>query len=335
MSTIKSSAENLTLNADGSGNDVLIQSNASTKAIFNAEGSVGIGTTSISIPSGTALEVYDAVVPRIKLANSTTGNASSDGFDMHIDGSTKDVKLFQRESANIILATNSAERVRVQSDGKVGLSTTSPAALLSLGQDSGSGDSAASSGIAFKTSNNEDMFQISTVGGGNAAARGLKFSVDGTEKMRMSGAGIVTMPSQPAFAAQLASTQSNIATNSAVTVLFASETFDQNSDFNTSTYTFTAPVTGKYQFNIIIRLDNMDTAATYYQMYFRTSNRDYYAIIAPKFASDPQYYSMATPVLADMDANDTAYVIIYAGGGAAQMDIAQTADSHFSGYLVC
>ena len=46
MSTIKSSAENLTLNADGSGNDVLIQSNGSTKAIVTAEGTLGIGTAS-------------------------------------------------------------------------------------------------------------------------------------------------------------------------------------------------------------------------------------------------------------------------------------------------
>ena len=46
MSTLKSSAEDLTLNADGSGNDVIIQSNASTKAIVTAEGDVGIGTDS-------------------------------------------------------------------------------------------------------------------------------------------------------------------------------------------------------------------------------------------------------------------------------------------------
>ena len=46
MSTIKSSAEDLTLNADGSGNDVIIQSDGSTKAIVTAEGTVGIGTDS-------------------------------------------------------------------------------------------------------------------------------------------------------------------------------------------------------------------------------------------------------------------------------------------------
>ena len=47
MSTIKSSAENLTLNADGSGNDVLIQSNGSTKAIVTAEGALGIGMSPV------------------------------------------------------------------------------------------------------------------------------------------------------------------------------------------------------------------------------------------------------------------------------------------------
>jgi len=45
MSTIKSSAENLTLNADGANNDVIIQSNGSTKVTVDGQNSrVGIGT---------------------------------------------------------------------------------------------------------------------------------------------------------------------------------------------------------------------------------------------------------------------------------------------------
>ena len=49
MSTIKSSAENLTLNADGSNNDVIIQSNGSTVVtVDGSAGSVGIGTTTPS-----------------------------------------------------------------------------------------------------------------------------------------------------------------------------------------------------------------------------------------------------------------------------------------------
>jgi hypothetical protein len=45
VSTIKSSAENLTLNADGANNDVIIQSNGSTKVTLDGSGKLGIGTT--------------------------------------------------------------------------------------------------------------------------------------------------------------------------------------------------------------------------------------------------------------------------------------------------
>ena len=38
MATVKSSAENLTLNADGSGNDILFQSNGSQVGSLTAEG---------------------------------------------------------------------------------------------------------------------------------------------------------------------------------------------------------------------------------------------------------------------------------------------------------
>mgnify|MGYP006408509695 CR=1 FL=1 len=61
MSTIKSSAENLTLNADGANNDVIIQSNGSTKVTVDGQNSrVGIGTASPASPL------------HIKLPNSST-----------------------------------------------------------------------------------------------------------------------------------------------------------------------------------------------------------------------------------------------------------------------
>ena len=169
----------------------------------------------------------------------------------------------------------------------------------------------------------------------NHSNNSFNFGTNHASRMLIDSTGAVTMPAQPAFLAQLGSTQSDVATDSEVTVLFSTEIFDQNSDFNTGNYTFTAPVTGKYQFNVNIRLDNMDTGANYYHMYFKTSNRIYYAIIDPLFTADPQYYSMPLSVLADMDANDTAIVKMYAAGGSAQMDISAGADSHFSGYLVC
>jgi len=45
VSILKSSAEDLTLNADGSGNDIIFQSNGSTVVTVVGEGNVGIGVT--------------------------------------------------------------------------------------------------------------------------------------------------------------------------------------------------------------------------------------------------------------------------------------------------
>ena len=52
MSTIKSSSEHLTLNADGASKDIKIQNNGSENVIVKSDGSVGIGTTPESWNSG-------------------------------------------------------------------------------------------------------------------------------------------------------------------------------------------------------------------------------------------------------------------------------------------
>jgi len=159
---------------------------------------------------------------------------------------------------------------------------------------------------------------------------------DGDEAMRIDHNGTVTMPSQPAFSAQTSGGFSLSSKNTLLTIPYNTERFDQNADFNTSTYTFTAPVTGKYQFNVITRLDNVDSGATYYHVYFVTSNRTYYDIFDPRgFDQDLGYLGLTVPCLADMDANDTAIVKIYQAGGVVQTTMAGTTDSHFSGYLVC
>ena len=154
--------------------------------------------------------------------------------------------------------------------------------------------------------------------------------------MNIDNNGHVQMPLQSAFQAVSSANQENIAVGSDVTVVFASVRFDQNSDYNNSTYTFTAPVTGKYWLGVTLRIDNMDQAASYYRLQIVTSNRTYYPLIqagATLGTSDPPYSYMQGFVLADMDASDTALVKISQVGGSAQMDIIQT-ESQFQGYLV-
>jgi len=56
-----------------------------------------------------------------------------------------------------------------------------------------------------------------------------------------------------------------------------------------------------------------------------------------QFAGDPAYWEMQNTVLAEMDAGDTAYVVVNQATGTAQTDIDGQAGSstYFSGFLVC
>ena len=155
-----------------------------------------------------------------------------------------------------------------------------------------------------------------------------------TTSMAFDANGIIIKPLQPAFSVAMNSTMNNIIIGT-TTIIFDKERFDQNSDFDTSNYTFTAPVTGKYFLSATLRLDAIDTAASYYIPAISTSNMNYNNIINPKFTADPSYYSMTITVVADMDANDVAYVNIIQAGGTAQTDVSIGDDyTYFTGYLL-
>jgi hypothetical protein len=95
-----------------------------TAPYTNANGNVGIGTTS----PVNALTIYNATNPGVRLQNSTTGTTSSDGADIFLDGS--DFYVRNIENSFIALATNNTERMRITSGGNVGIGTTAPSYLL-------------------------------------------------------------------------------------------------------------------------------------------------------------------------------------------------------------
>ena len=175
----------------------------------------------------------------------------------------------------------------------------------------------------------------------------MNFHSAGVEHMRISSIGAVTKPLQPAFNVKLSGTQANLPINAITTIKFNAEIFDNNSDFTPSTGdgqggdgsnvkgVFTAPVTGRYQLNAMMYMDNFDIGTQYYQMEIKTSNRVYYDVLGTSgFDADMIYHGMSGSVLADMDAGDTASIQIQIpNSGAAQTDIEGI--STFSGYLVC
>ena len=149
--------------------------------------------------------------------------------------------------------------------------------------------------------------------------------------MRIDATGAVTKPLQPAFSAVVASTQDNIALDQLVNVAFGTERFDVGGNFASST--FTAPVTGKYSLHVHLRLQSVDSAASYYHLRINTSNEEYQSLFSSdQFNADLEYWPIAMNCLADMDADDTAVITLYQSGGTAQTDI--HLESYFNGILV-
>jgi hypothetical protein len=177
---------------------------------------------------------------------------------------------------------------------------------------------------AYGATSGTGYMTFHTGGGGDAAD---------SEAMRINADGIVTKPLQPAFQARTGSV-ANLPINQNYTVPYGTEVFDQNADYNPATYTFTAPVTGKYQLNASIYLNNVVVASGYVEIFIATSNRIYYSILSVNgFDTDLLYFTMPHTVLADMDAGDTAVVGLWIASGSQTADL--HGQSYFSGYLVC
>ena len=186
---------------------------------------------------------------------------------------------------------------------------------------------------------NAQDFHIGLDDSADSLIMGLGSALGTTSHMVMDSTGAVTKPLQPAFRVSNG-TQNDVAINSNVTILFSSEIYDKNSDFNTSTYTFTAPVAGRYLFAVTIVALNVDSAISYAQAKLVTSNHTTKIQTlesgADHFNEDAAYYQFHNTVIEEMDANDTAYVQIRIQGGAAQTDIDSDSNTGtlFHGYLL-
>jgi len=163
-----------------------------------------------------------------------------------------------------------------------------------------------------------------------------KVQGEGISGVSISANSEITMTSQPAFQASSSTNQNNVAVGSLVTVEMDTEPFDQNADFDTSNYTFTAPVTGKYFLHTAVYLQQIPTGANYVSLRITTSNRTYVEIMDPNFSSNLSYHTLTVTVLADMDASDTAKVQVLQADSTQQIDVVGNGSyTYFTGALLC
>ena len=268
-----------------------------------------------------------------KLSATSTGIAIENGTL-----SAKGGAVFNEDSADVDFRVESNGNTHMLfvdgGNNRVGINTNTPGYLLSLIDSS-------NPTIDITESTNTVVTQIRSASSYGLVrtvhSHPLIFQTAQNEAMKIDASGHITKPLQPAFLVP-GTTQDNIASGISTVSFGGTERFDQNADFNTSNYTFTAPVTGKYYFSVKVQLGNLDNTHDYCRTHLVTSNNTYYLeIISPDkiFSADVPYVSFQNSMLVDMDASDTAYVQINLNGGnGGQADLTVT-QSYFSGFLAC
>ena len=172
-----------------------------------------------------------------------------------------------------------------------------------------------------------DTFGANKVIGANDAYS-LSLETSGNTALTIDANGIITKPLQPAFYAGLAaSVDPN--TDADYNPIFNTEIFDNNADYNTTNYTFTAPVTGRYLLVSAIRGYAVTTSFSIAHTIV-SSNRNY-SSSAGRFYGDEYLCTIAA--LADMDASDTAIVLV--NTNESSFYITGGTYSYFHGHLVC
>lgn len=146
-------------------------------------------------------------------------------------------------------------------------------------------------------------------------------------------------PLQPCFRAYVTGTQTNVTGDGTlVTVQFNSEEYDIGSNYNTGTYTFTAPVDGRYLLMTNVYYEGIDSLKTSIQIYIRKNGGQvvkHTSKCYPFGASGTQAFP--TYVITNMSASDTSYVDMVVYGTNKTIDIVQDGshtDSFFAAYLM-
>jgi hypothetical protein len=146
--------------------------------------------------------------------------------------------------------------------------------------------------------------------------------------------GAVTKPLQPAFLVDKGNDSNVTGDGTDYTQQFDIEVFDTNADFDTSSHTFTAPVTGKYFLFFIDSIENPTNQDRFIST-IKTSNRNYSMEMQNvETGNNMQVHTIS--VVADMDANDTCTfnTLIRIEGGSGNKTITSRDDSFCGGYLL-
>jgi hypothetical protein len=150
--------------------------------------------------------------------------------------------------------------------------------------------------------------------------------------------GPLLLAMQPAFSAYVNAAVTNVTGDGTLyTPIFNTVAFDQSGNYNITTGTFTAPVTGIYSFNVMLRATGLSAADTSGWVAVITSTRNYYKEVAWGASRDVgDGASDGFSILAEMAAGATATVQFKVAGSTKTVGLqggTGAMESFFSGKL--
>ena len=221
--------------------------------------------------------------------------------------------------------SSSVDNITLDSSGNVGINKTTPRATsgfnsLSLNGTDGSeiwfdaGNTAATrlSGTASET-------RITAQASGSV----ITMFTGATERLRVDNSGRVTMPYQVSFSAGFSTSYTQL--SGVREVQFNYKNFDVGTNFNTSTYRFTAPVAGKYLMSAFIGSNGSAPANAYFGIAFSVNGVNAglcWSIIASGYQKD------AITQLLNLNANDFVSITMEVQNNTT------LAVGNFSGHLI-
>ena len=255
----------------------------------------------------------------------------------------------------ITAETGGSERVRIDSSGRLRVGNTTASADgafddLIVGNHSGNvgisilGENGQQNALGFAKSGALADGYVAYNHNSTATSSSMvlkssgKIQLDagGSTRLQIDSGGNVTKPNNPAFRANGTNSWVALSNNSSLVLPFDNELFDNGSNYDTSTYRFTAPVAGKYYISVSLYWKaSVAATSNYLTLEFRKNGSpsstgiDYGIYGTANDSTGSQY--LTTDSIQECSANDYIDLLIYARGGSIDYYMGH---SQLTGFLI-
>jgi len=240
----------------------------------------------------------------LKLENIKHENSSTNNMVMDSDGSvsTGTLGVTGAFTSKGIDDNADATAITINNSENVGIGTTSPSSKLTLK----AANNGYTGGLRIEGVDETTALAITHVNGDNY------FSGNATnDHLILNSSGYVTKPNQPYFSVYVANVggSGNPSSGAAEDVVpFDAAEFNVGNHFNISTYRFTAPVDGVYQFNWNLSIYQVAVGSWVRQRAYK--NGSSYKIFEYKYSQSAADQHFASSFAFKLDQND--YIEFYA-----------------------